>query len=116
MLAKCANPQCAAPFRYLETGRLFRVENELTNRADNRRPEYYWLCCTCSEKVTLRLDENGGVKLVALRESVRSATEPMDLVLLDRREGRQLNRISFSGRRMRRKHESGEEGTRTYER
>lgn len=116
MLAKCANPKCAAPFRYLETGRLFRVEYERMTRADETRPEYYWLCRGCSEKMTLRLDETGGVKLVVLRESIGNASEPPDLVLLDRRQGRLLNRITFTGRRTRHHHESGEEGTRAYER
>lgn len=60
MVAKCANPVCCAPFRYLHLGRVFRIEirghsgNE-SGYGDNcsSRVEHYWLCHVCSTSLTL---------------------------------------------------------------
>lgn len=57
MLAKCANPTCFAPFRYLHEGRLF-VLDCLDGRCRNERLEahglrYFWLCDTCRRSMTV---------------------------------------------------------------
>ena len=52
MLSKCANPKCAASFRYLHEGRLFRVELE----SESRKFEYFWLCDECARIMTLGAD------------------------------------------------------------
>jgi hypothetical protein len=106
MLAKCVNPLCSAPFRYLEAGRLFRVESDTAN-SGAEQPEYFWLCRTCSASMTLRLDEFSGVRIVGLRDPVCHAADPEELFLLDRHKGRVLNRISFfSSHRTRRRSKS----------
>ena len=65
MVSKCANPECATPFRYFHEGKLFRletsagIERRRTMGSENpsnrpiRRLEFYWLCDRCAEKLTL---------------------------------------------------------------
>jgi hypothetical protein len=65
MVSKCANPECATPFRYFHEGKLFRLETRVgierrrTMDSENasskpmRRVEFYWLCERCAEKLTL---------------------------------------------------------------
>src|ERR1051326_6174217 len=70
MVSKCANPACLALFRYLHEGRIFTVRNARpSHRSDGADPnvERYWLCSTCSDKLTLVL-QNGKVTLRALAE------------------------------------------------
>ena len=81
MLSKCANPSCSAQFRYLHDGKVFRIDLEeraagrtpvrapapgalpvsvagprLLSSGTGRRPEYFWLCGTCCEHLTLGAD------------------------------------------------------------
>jgi len=91
MLSKCANPECAAKFRYLHDGKVFRVAIETANRSVKpqagesshrtllmiaakpaRRPEYFWLCSKCSEHMTVGTDAHG-IVLVPLVKPVLSA-------------------------------------------
>jgi hypothetical protein len=67
MVAKCANPACPAPFRYLSEGRLFRLEVEYD------KDEYFWLCSGCASKMVLEID-NGRVVTVPLQSSKRHET------------------------------------------
>ena len=71
MVSKCANPGCSAPFRYLRTGKLFRVEMEhdpiatqaleamFAPQKPTRRAHFFWLCDGCSSKVKLVVGKNG---------------------------------------------------------
>lgn len=81
MLAKCANPECGARFRYLNEGTVYLAEwpNEgdtcelsdsdgLVNHRVGRR-EMFWLCSTCNRQLTLIAD--GDRAIVALRDEVR---------------------------------------------
>ena len=75
MVSKCANPACSAPFLYFHRGRLFRIETE--GRQDRRRNlgnengtgkclrriEFFWLCESCAEKMTLAFDKANGVSV-----------------------------------------------------
>ena len=72
MLAKCANPACAAKFRYLHEGKLFLFELKPdpsmrgppadADYADrSRTPQYFWLCSSCSSNMTLLPDGDHGV-------------------------------------------------------
>ena len=72
MVAKCANPVCAAEFHYLHEGTLFLVahdENRSNTRTSSevayrRKPyavEYFWLCASCSWNLTLESDDNHGI-------------------------------------------------------
>lgn len=73
MVSKCANPDCSASFRYFHLGKLFRVEtstgrdrrrtmgqDELQNKP-MRRLEFYWLCESCADKMTLVFDKESGI-------------------------------------------------------
>lgn len=94
MLAKCANPKCSTDFRYLEEGKLFRLDHDSAG-AGEARPEYFWLCRRCSQTMTLRLDETSGVRLMPLQRAASTRESPEDFVVLDRRQGRLLNGVSF---------------------
>lgn len=60
MLGKCTNPSCSASFRYLEEGILFRLETGPALRLSNpKKPEYYWLCRSCSAAMTLHISKEG---------------------------------------------------------
>ena len=73
MVSKCANPGCAATFRYFHQGKLFRLETEaglerrraLGNDDEMKKPlrriEFYWLCENCADKMTLVFEKGVGV-------------------------------------------------------
>lgn len=75
MVSKCANPDCAAPFRYFHQGKLFRLETQAgpdRRRAMGddegaqkrlRRLEFYWLCEKCSSNMTLVSEKGIGVSV-----------------------------------------------------
>lgn len=93
MLTKCANPKCFASFRYLHDGKVFMIQGEGAAAISGLRPEqpnagcvatsseYYWLCSTCSQTMTIVLDRHKTVRVVSI------AT----LRALERGGGRPLN-------------------------
>ena len=84
MVSKCANPNCAATFRYFHVGKLFRTESssrlerrrsmgedeEVSDRR-LRRVEFHWLCENCASKMTLVFDQHAGV---SIRQNSRAAS------------------------------------------
>lgn len=105
MLAKCANPLCSVPFRYLEAGGLFRLENDPLVSHDRQTPEYFWLCRHCSATMSLRLDEAGRIRIVQVQDATPRTGEAVDLLTLDRQRGVLLSRIIFFGLPARRRRE-----------
>ena len=88
MLNKCANPSCGETFRYLQEGRLFRVERERENvYSGSSQPEYFWLCANCCEKISLRLGTEERVTAVEVSDPICGMAGRSHFVLLDRREG-----------------------------
>ncbi len=82
MVSKCANPACMAPFRYLHEGRIFTVRTEgAEHRPDGADPkvERYWLCSTCSDRMTLVL-QSGKVLLRALAAIPEAGLKPVGSV------------------------------------
>jgi hypothetical protein len=81
MLHKCANPNCANPFRKLSEGRLFLVEtgnfpssNPALRRWDagiQHRIEHFWLCSQCASVLTLAFEKGKGLRTVPLPESAK---------------------------------------------
>lgn len=69
MLQKCANPDCAAPFRHGSHGKFFRVridqEGDIQILAvsphQSLKPEYFWLCHRCAKNVSIRFDHAQGL-------------------------------------------------------
>jgi len=59
MLAKCANPTCSAPFRYLHEGKLFRLDLGAGPPSPAghvpRQLQYFWLCERCARTMTLEV-------------------------------------------------------------
>ena len=94
MLAKCSNPSCSAPFRYLGNGKLFRLEEDPALRTcQSNRREYFWLCDGCSSTMTRHLGEDETVVAVPLPGSIRGVPGGVALISKDRKRGLLLRRI-----------------------
>jgi hypothetical protein len=85
MVSKCANPDCSNSFRYFHQGKLFRIDTtagpdrrrttlgrETAENGRLRRLEFFWLCDSCAESLTLIFDLQNGVS-VQPRERSRAA-------------------------------------------
>ena len=95
MLAKCSNPSCLAPFRYLDKGKLFRLESDPARSAStSNRAEYFWLCDGCSSEMTLRLGEDEAVAAVRIPEPIRGVPAGVALISADRKRGLLLRSVS----------------------
>jgi hypothetical protein len=72
MLSKCANPDCSAPFHYLREGKLFQIESGgkgpqlVSHKRPPQRIEYFWLCGSCADSMTLALHGSKGVVTIPL--------------------------------------------------
>ena len=73
MTAKCVNPACGTPFRYLRGGKLFLVDSPTTiedlpqigsmsNTA--RFSEFFWLCEQCCHSLRIVVEKSGEIMLV----------------------------------------------------
>jgi hypothetical protein len=63
MIARCANPACTTPFRYLHDGKLY-----VLILRGCRHPQYVWLCNACSPVMTVVPSEDGkGIAVVPRR-------------------------------------------------
>ena len=83
MVKTCANPACAAPFRYWRGGKLFRcdvktpsepcrdVPDQICQLKPTRSSVFFWLCENCCSHMTLSFDPHKGLAVVPLR-----STEP----------------------------------------
>jgi hypothetical protein len=88
MLEKCVNPSCSASFRYLDEGRLFRVEyNPELHSFVRVKPQYFWLCSSCSETMSLRLDRETTVRTVVTLDNSRHGRKDVDFIPLEKKEG-----------------------------
>lgn len=96
MLAKCCNPSCAHSFRYLTEGKLFHLENDSARTPTDPSREYFWLCPSCSETMTLMLSNEGRVIAVALSRRVEI---DRDADFSNRKKGLLLSDISIFGRK-----------------
>ena len=101
MLAKCANPACLTRFRYLESGTLFRLENERSS-SDQTFREYFWLCRGCSHGLTLRLNAAGRLRVAEGNTLPERGDDVLDFTVLDRQHGMLLSRVTLFRRRGRR--------------
>ena len=67
MVTKCANPQCATPFRYLRGGKLIAIP-KTPNQADCCPPavaiECFWLCDECAPLFSLIVKRGAGLVCV----------------------------------------------------
>jgi len=57
MLSKCANSACNASFRYLHEGKVFRLEREHSDDVHSHSFEYFWLCVTCANLLTVVVEQ-----------------------------------------------------------
>lgn len=94
MLGKCSNPSCSASFLYLEEGILFRLETDPDLRSPNpKRPEYYWLCRSCSAAMTLHISKEGKVVPVALPAPLEGVAPSGDFIWPKRQNGLMLSGV-----------------------
>jgi hypothetical protein len=100
LLDKCSNPSCRESFRYLQQGRLFRLEcdPDSDSRYSPKRPEYFWLCGNCAGEMTLRLDETTRITTLRVTNAIEPTHKSMDFVPLDRKRGLVLSCLHFLGR------------------
>jgi len=63
MLSKCSNPECHAVFLYLHRGKLFKLDTGVPSSGSEvkRKTEYFWLCESCCQSMTLKYDRAAGV-------------------------------------------------------
>jgi len=95
MLAKCANPSCAASFLHLADGRLFRLETDPAfSSSKAKETEYFWLCEPCSSGMTLRLLQDGTVATIELTDELCNGPY-VALNSVDRENGQFLRSVSF---------------------
>ena len=75
MLAKCANPSCQVPFRYMHEGKLFVIPKQPKGSTDSladssqatSRLECYWLCHACANRMRISFQDDE--KMLLLRKS-----------------------------------------------
>lgn len=64
MVAKCVNPYCNRPFRYLGHGKLFVTEYPPTLASGlsphARTREHFWLCEECAKSMTVAIRREHG--------------------------------------------------------
>jgi hypothetical protein len=83
MVAKCANPDCSATYRYLHEGKLFVFETkpeaplpespiDPDYAGRSQTPQYFWLCSSCCCAMTLQPDEDHGATVVRKQPAPRN--------------------------------------------
>ncbi len=98
MLGKCANPSCAASFRYLGEGMLFRLEPDPALRSSTPQTlEYYWLCPTCSTAMTLHINAQRTVVAAPLPAGIQGCCPDVEPMLV-RQEGLLLRNVRCRSR------------------
>jgi len=98
VLDKCSNPACLASFRYLNDGRLFRIESDPSSASTClKKSEYFWLCRKCALAVTLRLAEDATVQMVRRHDHLPAAKNGVDFITVDRKDGLVLSCLNFLG-------------------
>lgn len=99
MLDKCSNPSCGESFRYLQHGKLFRLEGDPnTNALRAAKPEYFWLCRSCAMTMTLRIGDGAKIRTLRVPDSIHATESSVDFVPMDRRQGLVLSCLHFLGR------------------
>jgi hypothetical protein len=97
MVKTCANPVCAAPFRYWRGGKLFRcdvrtpcepcpdVPDHICQPKLTRSSAFFWLCKNCCSTMTLSFDPYKGLAVVPLKNTGRHT---VTRITLRRKAGR----------------------------
>ena len=72
VVAKCANPDCPAPFLYLREGRLFVMSSSSRHSRELGRENgvrYAWLCHDCGTTLAVEFEAGKGLRVVPLESS-----------------------------------------------
>jgi LSD1 subclass zinc finger protein len=70
MLAKCVNPACSTPLRYLRGGKVIRVSLTMKVKSGHHPIEHFWFCGPCSEDYELVARPEGGISVIR-RNAIR---------------------------------------------
>jgi len=98
VLDKCSNPSCRALFRYLNDGRLFRIESDSNASSTySKKAQYFWLCRNCAVAVTLRLADDATVQMIRRHDRLPAAKNGVDFIAVDRKDGLVLSCLNFNG-------------------
>ena len=80
MIAKCANPECGKPFRYLRDGRLFAIPPPGKPKSPQVRREnrvkYAWLCRDCATTLTVLFETGSSETSVVPLEPTVTGDSP----------------------------------------
>ncbi len=80
MIAKCANPDCSKPFRYLHEGRLFVMSSSSKKSREigrDSRVEYAWLCHDCAATLAVQFETGKGLRVVPLGSTAEARDPPL---------------------------------------
>lgn len=71
VLSKCANPACFNTFRYFREGKLYVIDAKAQS-SKSRALEYFWLCSSCCQDMTIEIDDDHAVT-VFRKQAIQSA-------------------------------------------
>jgi hypothetical protein len=98
LLDKCSNPSCRSSFRYINDGRLFRIDSDPSGSSSYlTKSEYFWLCQKCARAMSLRLTEDATVEMFPSSDTLRPAKSAVDFVAIHRKGGLVLSCLNFMG-------------------
>ena len=84
MVAKCINPYCSRPFRYLGHGKLFVTEYPPTLASGlslhARTREHFWLCEECCQTMTVAIRRENGYIAVRIVNLSPNGRRKLDFV------------------------------------
>lgn len=88
MVGKCANPECAAEFRYANRGKLFAFEirhpsgpcRDVPPTICEKKPSHalvhFWLCENCARTLTVHFTAKTGVSVMPKAQGKNSRQVP----------------------------------------
>ena len=83
MAAKCVNPYCHRPFRYLGHGKLFAIEYPPSLESGPlhvRTREHFWLCEECCQSMTVAIRHEHGRPAIRIINLSPKGTRKLDFI------------------------------------
>jgi hypothetical protein len=84
MVAKCINPYCHRPFRFLGHGKLFVTEYPPTLESGlslhTRTREHFWLCEECSKTMTVAIRREHGRFAIRILNLAPNGRRKLDFI------------------------------------
>ncbi|HUN89351.1 MAG TPA: hypothetical protein VMU28_11195 [Terriglobales bacterium] len=82
MVAKCINPYCHRPFRYVGRGKLFAIEYPPTFESGShfRIRENFWLCEECAQMMSVAIRHEHGRPAIRIINHPPKGRRKLDFV------------------------------------